>query len=79
MQEAVLASELVSTDCFHMRSYLLTRRSSALPPSSNYLIEHIRTVIDGIIGRLDIPPRDRKLTTGTDLPPQNAHRVTQAR
>jgi DNA-binding transcriptional LysR family regulator len=57
------------------RLYLLTRHGSALPPSANYLIEHIKTVIDGMVGRLDIPPRDQKPTTRIDLPPENAYRA----
>jgi hypothetical protein len=69
---------LESTDCFHIRSHLLTRKGSAWLPSANCLVEHVRTVIDGIIGRLDIPPGDRKLTTGIDVPPQKAHRASES-
>jgi hypothetical protein len=48
-----------------------------LLPSANYLIEQIKTVITGMIGRLDIPPGDQKLTTRNDLPPENAYRASE--
>jgi DNA-binding transcriptional LysR family regulator len=72
-----LAFRNLSGSRLEQRLYLLTRHGSALPPSANYLVEHIKTVIDGMIGRLDIPPGDQKLTTRIDLPPRNAHRASE--
>jgi DNA-binding transcriptional LysR family regulator len=72
-----LAFRNLSGSRLEQRLYLLTRQGSALPPSANYLIEHIRTVIDRMIGRLDVPPGDRKVTTKINVPPANAHRASE--
>jgi DNA-binding transcriptional LysR family regulator len=72
-----LAFRNVSGSRLEQRLYLLTRQGSALPPSANYLIEHIKIVINGVIGRLDIPPGDEKMTTRIDVPPDDASRADQ--